>query len=94
MVVSRGTTSHKVQTTGISHSPHGSQHSAFSASASPSTSSPTGANSLNKIVVAQVYLLLSTIKEDKDRTKWDQQAEQIRKVSRNEPALTLTANNH
>ncbi|RDW72052.1 hypothetical protein BP5796_08086 [Coleophoma crateriformis] len=80
MVVSRGTTSHKVQTTGISHSPHGSQHSAFSASASPSTSSPTGANSLNKIVVAQVYLLLSTIKEDKDRTKWDQQAEQIRKL--------------
>jgi CCR4-NOT transcription complex subunit 1 len=66
--------------TGVSHSPHGSHHSAFSAGASPSTNSPTGSNSLTKIVVAQVYLLLSTIKEDKDRTKWEQQAEQLRKV--------------
>ena len=66
--------------TGVSHSPHGSHYSTFSAGASPSTNSPTGSNSLSKIVVAQVYLLLSTIKEDKDRTKWEQQAEQIRKV--------------
>ncbi|RFU35374.1 hypothetical protein B7463_g978, partial [Scytalidium lignicola] len=66
--------------TGISHSPHSSHHSTFSAGASPSTNSPTGSNSLAKIVVAQVYLLLSTIKEDKDRTKWEQQAEQIRKL--------------
>jgi hypothetical protein len=66
--------------TGVSHSPHGSHHSTFSAGASPSTNSPTGSNSLTKIVVAQVYLLLSTIKEDKDRTKWEQQAEQLRKV--------------
>ncbi|KUJ20497.1 Not1-domain-containing protein [Mollisia scopiformis] len=65
--------------TGISHSPHGSHHGPFSAGASPSTSSPTGSN-VTKIVVAQVYLLLSTIKEDKDRTKWEQQAEQIRKL--------------
>jgi CCR4-NOT transcription complex subunit 1 len=48
--------------------------------ASPSSSSPTGSNSLTKIVVAQVYLLLSTIREDKDRTKWEAQAEQLRKV--------------
>jgi CCR4-NOT transcription complex subunit 1 len=48
--------------------------------ASPSSNSPTGSNSLTKIVVAQVYLLLSTIREDKDRTKWEQQAEQLRKV--------------
>jgi CCR4-NOT transcription complex subunit 1 len=53
------------------HSPH----------SSPITNSPTtGSNSLTKIVVAQVYLLLSTIKEDKDRTKWELQAEQLRKV--------------
>ncbi|CZR61195.1 related to CDC39 protein [Phialocephala subalpina] len=65
--------------TGISHSPHGSHHGPFSAGASPSTNSPTGSN-VTKIVVAQVYLLLSTIKEDKDRTKWEQQAEQIRKL--------------
>jgi CCR4-NOT transcription complex subunit 1 len=85
MVNSRGgtyTPSPAQQTivTGISHSPHGSHHSTFSAGASPSTNSPTGANSLTKIVVAQVYLLLSTIKEDKDRTKWEQQAEQLRKL--------------
>jgi len=87
MVNSRGGTftpsSAQQQTivTGISHSPHSSHHSTFSAGASPSTNSPTtGANPLTKIVVAQVYLLLSTIKEDKDRTKWEQQAEQLRKV--------------
>ncbi|KAH8903484.1 Not1-domain-containing protein [Coniochaeta sp. PMI_546] len=51
---------------GISHSPHPSQ-----AGASPSTSSPTGSSSLTKIVVAQVYLLLSTIKDEKDE-KWQQ----------------------
>jgi CCR4-NOT transcription complex subunit 1 len=83
MVNSRGgtyTPSQAQQTivTGISHSPHGSHN--FSAGASPSTSSPTVTNPLTKIVVAQVYLLLSTIKEDKDRSKWEQQAEQLRKV--------------
>lgn len=68
--------------TASSHSPHGSHTGGLSASAgpSPSTSTPTGSNSLTKIVVAQVYLLLSTIKEDKDRTKWEAQAEQLRKV--------------
>ena len=35
---------------------------------------------MTKIVVAQVYLLLSTIKEDKDHTKWELQAEQLKKV--------------
>ncbi|KAK6594247.1 hypothetical protein QC760_010064 [Botrytis cinerea] len=66
--------------TGVSHSPHGSHHSTFSAGASPSTNSPIGGSGVNKIVVAQVYLLLGTIKEDKDRTKWEQQAEQLRKL--------------
>ena len=55
---------------GISYSPHPSQ-----AGASPSTHSPTGSNTL-KIVVAQVYLLLSTIKDDKD-----EKLQQLRKVS-------------
>ena len=36
--------------------------------------------SLSKITIAQVFLLLSTIKEDKDKAKWESQADQIRKV--------------
>ncbi|KAF7547803.1 hypothetical protein G7046_g8897 [Stylonectria norvegica] len=63
---------HTLQT-GSSHSPHPSQAAILSAGASPSASSPTGTNSLTKIVVAQVYLLLSTIKEDKDHAKWELQ---------------------
>lgn len=71
---------------GITHSPHPSQAGALSAGASPSTSSPTGTSSLTKIVVAQVYLLLSTIKEDKDDpSKWELHTEQLRKVSRQSP---------
>ncbi|OAA79344.1 CCR4-Not complex component, Not1 [Akanthomyces lecanii RCEF 1005] len=66
--------------TGSIHSPHPSHTGVLSAGASPSTSSPTGASSLTKIVVAQVYLLLSTIKEDKDRAKWELQIEQLRKL--------------
>ncbi|PTD05209.1 General negative regulator of transcription subunit 1 [Fusarium culmorum] len=66
--------------TGASHSPHPSQAAILSAGASPSASSPTGTNSLTKIVVAQVYLLLSTIKEDKDRAKWELQVDQLKKL--------------
>ncbi|PHH89694.1 hypothetical protein CDD83_5475 [Cordyceps sp. RAO-2017] len=66
--------------TGTGHSPHPSHAGVLSAGASPSTSSPTGTNSLTKIVVAQVYLLLSTIKEDKDRAKWELQVDQLRKL--------------
>ncbi|KAM5346511.1 hypothetical protein ACJ41O_009516 [Fusarium nematophilum] len=66
--------------TGSSHSPHPSQAAILSAGASPSASSPTGTNSLTKIVVAQVYLLLSTIKEDKDRAKWELQVDQLKKL--------------
>ncbi|KEY71610.1 hypothetical protein S7711_06070 [Stachybotrys chartarum IBT 7711] len=69
--------------TGSIHSPHPSHPShpgIISAGASPSTGSPTGTNSLTKIVVAQVYLLLSTIKEDKDRAKWELQVDQLRKL--------------
>ncbi|KJZ73239.1 hypothetical protein HIM_07436 [Hirsutella minnesotensis 3608] len=66
--------------TGTGHSPHPSHAGVLSAGASPSASSPTGTNSLTKIVVAQVYLLLSTIKEDKDRAKWELQVDQLRKL--------------
>ncbi|RDA83176.1 hypothetical protein CP532_6439 [Ophiocordyceps camponoti-leonardi (nom. inval.)] len=66
--------------TGTGHSPHPSHAGVLSAGASPSTSSPTGTNSLIKIVVAQVYLLLSTIKDDKDRAKWEIQVDQLRKL--------------
>lgn len=73
--------------TASSHSPHGSHNAGLSAGLSPST--PTGLNPLTKIVVAQVYLLLSTIKEDKDRTKWEAQAEQLRKVGQFFPAAAV-----
>lgn len=76
--------------TGSSHSPHPSQAGALSAVASPSTSSPTGTSSLTKIVVAQVYLLLSTIKEDKDDPhKWDLQVDSLRKVRAPSPLPSL-----
>ena len=66
--------------TGLSHISHPPQAGVLSAGASPSTNSPTGNNSLTKIVVAQVYLLLGTIKEDNSRSKWESQAEQLKKV--------------
>ncbi|KAI1175215.1 Not1-domain-containing protein [Nemania sp. FL0916] len=68
--------------TGLTHSPHPSQSGPLSAGASPSTSSPTtGSNSsLTKIVVAQVYLLLSSINKDKDRAKWELQIDQLNKL--------------
>ncbi|KAI1329483.1 Not1-domain-containing protein [Xylariaceae sp. FL0255] len=61
--------------TGLGHSSHPS-------GASPSTSSPTTGsnNSLTKIVVAQVYLLLSSINKDKDRAKWELQVDQLNKL--------------
>lgn len=56
---------------------------------SPSTTSnPASASSvvqlgsLSKVVIAQVFLLLSTIKEDGDKAKWESQADQIRRVGR------------
>ncbi|KAL2119748.1 hypothetical protein VTJ04DRAFT_6709 [Mycothermus thermophilus] len=67
--------------TGIAHSPHPSHAGALSTGASPSTSSPTQSSSLTKIAVAQVYLLLSTIKEDKDDpNKFQSQIESLRKL--------------
>ncbi|KAI1346966.1 Not1-domain-containing protein [Xylaria sp. FL0043] len=68
--------------TGLTHSPHPSQTGPLSAGASPSTSSPTTGsnNSLTKIVVAQVYLLLSSINKDKDRAKFELQVDQLNKL--------------
>ncbi|KAJ2996048.1 hypothetical protein NUW58_g1099 [Xylaria curta] len=68
--------------TGLTHSPHPSQAGPLSAGASPSTSSPTTGNNnpLTKIVVAQVYLLLSSINKDKDRAKWELQIDQLNKL--------------
>lgn len=57
--------------TGGSHSPHPAQNAALSAS--PITGSPTGTTSVSKIVIAQVFVLLSSIKEEKDdSSKWEQ----------------------
>ncbi|KAI0584436.1 ccr4-not transcription complex subunit protein [Pyrenophora tritici-repentis] len=57
-----------------------------STTGSPSTSAnSSGASSqnLSRIVIAQIFLLLSQfgpVKDDKDRAKWDTQTEQIRKL--------------
>ena len=66
---------------GLSYSPYPSSHTGpLSVGASPSANSPTGSG-LTKIVLTQVYLLLSTIKVDKDDPhKWDAQTESLRKV--------------
>ncbi|KAI9673128.1 MAG: hypothetical protein M1817_002990 [Caeruleum heppii] len=56
----------------------------FPPTQTPSSLTNAGSNlqagQLSKIVIAQVFLLLMTIKEDKDKTKWDAQADQIRKL--------------
>ncbi|KAK0640960.1 CCR4-Not complex component, Not1-domain-containing protein [Cercophora newfieldiana] len=73
-------TAHPIYTA-FGHPPHPSYPGAApSAGASPSTSSPTG-SAVTNIVVAQVYLLLSTIRQDKDDPhKWDTQTESLRKL--------------
>lgn len=48
-------------------------------SSSHSSGGPPG--QLTSLVITQLNILLSTIKEDKDRTKWEIQAEKIWKVS-------------
>lgn len=83
---------HSIVTAGVTHSPHSSLHGPFSAGASSSTSSPTGANQVTKIVLAQVSLLLGSLKEDKDRNpKWEQQAERLRKVGIANPSRVKIA---
>jgi CCR4-NOT transcription complex subunit 1 len=54
--------------------------------ANPASGAFSQNQNLSRIVIAQVFLLLSQfvpVKEDKDRAKWDTQAEQVRKVRRN-----------
>ncbi|CAK7265324.1 CCR4-NOT core subunit cdc39 [Sporothrix epigloea] len=56
---------------GNNHSPHPSQSTLLGGSTV--TGSPTGTNTVSKIVVAQVFVLLSSIKEEKDdASKWEQ----------------------
>ncbi|ROW03395.1 hypothetical protein VSDG_01209 [Cytospora chrysosperma] len=67
--------------TGISHSPHPSQAGVLSAGASPSTSSPTGNYAVSKITVAQIYVLLSTIKAKKDDpVEWENKVIRLNKL--------------
>jgi CCR4-NOT transcription complex subunit 1 len=57
--------------------------STSSTAASPSPASGAASQNLSRIVIAQIFLLLSQfgpLKDDKDRAKWDTQIEQIRKV--------------
>lgn len=53
----------------------------LSAGASPSTSSPTGNYAVSKITVAQIYVLLSTIKAKKDDpAEWENKVNRLNKV--------------
>jgi hypothetical protein len=53
----------------------------LSAGASPSTSSPTGNYAVSKITVAQIYVLLSTIKAKKDDpVEWENKVIRLNKV--------------
>ncbi|KAI9825613.1 MAG: hypothetical protein M1832_000957 [Thelocarpon impressellum] len=61
-------------------SPSSNANAAAAASSGSGSNTNNQAGQLSKIVIAQVFLLLSTIKEDKDKTKWETQADQIRKL--------------
>ncbi|PNS20786.1 hypothetical protein CAC42_2717 [Sphaceloma murrayae] len=55
----------------------------LSTTGSPTSSGPQGGGpggQLTSLVITQLNILLSTIKEDKDRTKWETQAEKIWKL--------------
>lgn len=63
----------------------------LSAGASPSTSSPTGNYGLTKIAVAQVSVLLSTLKTKKDDpVEYDNRLERLKKVSLPRPIRPRT----
>lgn len=64
-------------------SPISSSHSSGTHSGAPS-------GQLTSLVITQLNILLSTIREDKDRTKWENQAEKIRKVSQHVTRCTWT----
>ncbi|KAF2198562.1 Not1-domain-containing protein [Delitschia confertaspora ATCC 74209] len=54
-----------------------------STTSNPNSSSIPAGQNLSRIVIAQIFLLLSQfgpIKDDRDRTKWDTQTDQIRKL--------------
>lgn len=81
--------------TGISHSPHPSQTGVLSAGASPSTSSPTGNYAVSKITVAQIYVLLSTIKAKKDDpVEWENKVNRLNKVCERHRSHSSTSSHH
>ncbi|TDZ25102.1 General negative regulator of transcription subunit 1 [Colletotrichum orbiculare MAFF 240422] len=65
---------------GGGHSHYSSATAPLSVGAVSATASSTGYNSVINIAVAQVYLLLGAIKEDKEGVKWETQGEQIQKL--------------
>lgn len=63
----------------------------LSAGASPSTSSPTGNYAVSKITIAQVYVLLSTLKAKKDDpAEYENKVNRLNKV-RNCPSIAPVA---
>ncbi|KAG8626601.1 hypothetical protein KVT40_005546 [Elsinoe batatas] len=59
------------------------QSPSLSTAGSPTSSAPQSGGpggQLTSLVITQLNILLSTIKEDKDRTKWEAQADKIRKL--------------
>lgn len=84
--------------TGFAHSTQGSLNA--SAGASPSTSSPTGNYGLSKIAVAQVSVLLSTLKAKKDDpVEYDNKVDRLKKVrggflNSSQPWLVLAQSSH
>lgn len=61
----------------------------LSAGASPSTSSPTGNYAVSKITVAQVYVLLSTLKAKKDDpAEYENKVNRLNKVRNGYPPVS------
>lgn len=61
----------------------------LSAGASPSTSSPTGNYAVSKITIAQVYVLLSTLKAKKDDpAEYENKVNRLNKVRNCHPELS------
>ncbi|CAN8098292.1 unnamed protein product [Discula destructiva] len=81
---SSGTLSPNLSTglqTGLGHSTPGVLNASASAGASPSTSSPTGNYGLSKIAVAQVSVLLSTLKtKQDDPVEYDHKVDRLKKL--------------
>lgn len=76
--------------TGLGHSTQGVLNASASAGASPSTSSPTGNYGLSKIAVAQVSVLLSTLRaKQDDPTEYDHKVDRLKKVRRRKDGAAI-----